>query len=236
MWVNTSSYTKVLRLLRKCLKFHRIQRRFQVIFFADAFGGHITVRSLYKMGAYGFWFVLLPAQLTWLLQPLDVKVFGYLKAFLRQRFITVPAQNFNDSLVLTAIRDVFAAVEKWFVNRSWAKAFDTLGLNGGIPPSSKHILVECGWTVFPPFVRTRPTTAVICSNTPKGRILHADALRRCMPPVYSLSSPLSANIQTMVSPSLTRGDHVEIRPEISQRRVLPPTFGRREHDSDHNSE
>ena len=56
MWVNTRLYTKVLRLLRKCLKLHRIQRRYQVIFFADAFGGHITVRSLYKMGAYGFWF------------------------------------------------------------------------------------------------------------------------------------------------------------------------------------
>ena len=188
------------------------------------------------MGAYGFWFVLLPAQLTWLLQPLDVKVFGYLKSFLRQRFITLRSQNADGHLILTAVRDVYAAVEKLFVNRSWAKAFDVLGLNGGMPPSDTHILIECGWTVFPTFVRTRPTTAVICSNTPKGRILHADALRRCMPPVYSLSSPLSANIQTMVSPSLTRGDHVEIRPEVSQRRVLPPTFARIDHDSDHNSE
>ena len=194
------------------------------------------MRSLYKMGAYGSWFILLPAQLTWLLQPLGVKVFGYIKAFLRQRFITVPAQNFNDSLVLTAIRDVFAAVEKWFVNRSWGKAFDTLGLNGGIPPSSKHILVECGWTVFPPIIRTRPTTAVICSNTPKGRILHADALRRCMPPVYSELSPRPANMQVTVSSSVTRGNHVEVQPEVSQRRVLPPTFALREHDSDHNSD
>ena len=32
MWVNTALYTKVLRLLRKCLKLHRIQRRYQVIF------------------------------------------------------------------------------------------------------------------------------------------------------------------------------------------------------------
>ena len=45
MWVNTALYAKVLRLLRKCLKLHRVQRHYQVILFADAFGGHITVRS-----------------------------------------------------------------------------------------------------------------------------------------------------------------------------------------------
>ena len=194
------------------------------------------MRSWYKMGAYGYWFVLLPAQLTWLLQPLDVKVFGYVKAFLRRPFITVAEHSFDDRLILTAIRDVFTAVRKFFVERSWAKAFDTLGLNGGIPPSRKHILLECGWTVFPSIVRTRPTTEIICSNTPRGRTLHTDALRRCMPPADSLSSLLSSDVGIMVPPSLIRGDHMAIEPAVRRRRVLPLTFLRIDHDSDHDSE
>ena len=232
MWVNTTLYTKVLRLLRKCLKLHRIQRRFQVIFFADAFGGHITMRSLYKMGAYGFWFVLLPAQLTWLLQPLDVKVFGYLKSFLRQRFITLRSQNADGHLILTAVRDVYAAVEKLFVNRSWAKAFDVLGLNGGMPPSDPHVLIECGWTVFPTFVRTRPTTAVICTNTPKGRLLHSDALRRCMPPVDSETASVSANTHMVAPISLAGDENVVVQPHNIRRRVLPPSFALGANDSE----
>ena len=104
MWVNTALYAKVLSLLRKCLKLHRVQRHYQVILFADALGGHITVRSLYKMGDYGFWFVLLPAQLTWLLQPLGVQTFAQMKSFLRHRFASVTENALNDSLILTCLR------------------------------------------------------------------------------------------------------------------------------------
>ena len=141
MWVNTTLYAKVLRLMRKCLKLYRVQQHYQVIFFADALGGHITVRSLYKMGDYGFWFVLLPAQLTWMLQPLDVQTFAQIKAFLRSRFISFTQGAVNDSLILTCLRDVFAAVRKYLVGRSWARTFDTLGLNGGIPPFGQTFLI-----------------------------------------------------------------------------------------------
>ena len=54
MWVSSKLHATVLRLLRKCLKRLRIQRRHRVILFADAFGGHITKESMRAMRNYKY--------------------------------------------------------------------------------------------------------------------------------------------------------------------------------------
>ena len=236
MWVNTDLYAKVLRLLRKCLKWHRVQRHYRVILFADAFGGHITVRSLFKMGDYGFWFVLLPAQLTWLLQPLDVQTFAQMKSFLRNRFASVPENNVNERLILTCLRHVFAAVRKYFVGRSWARAFDSLGLNGAVAPTSKHFFLECEWSQLPTINRGRPTQDIVSLNTPRGRTLHLVALRRCMPPEDTPPAPHAATSEPVISTGLAVASMVPIGEHATRRRVLPPTFFGANFDSDNASE
>ena len=171
-----------------------------------------------------------------LLQPLDVKAFAQIKAFLRRRFISVTQHGLNDRLILTAIRDVFAAVQKYFVGRSWARALDTLGLNGSMAPSSKHILLECGWNQFPPIFRTCPTSEIICHNTPRGRRLHTVALQRCMPPAEVVASLLSRAVALRIPPSVTGEELTDLEPFVRRRRVLPVTFFGIDHDSDNASE
>ena len=184
MWVSSKLHKKILRLLRKCLKRLRIQHTYKVILLADAFGGHITIESMQAMKDYGFFFVLLPAGLTWLMQPLDVQTFVQVKRFLRARYCALPLEGPPTRIVLQALRDVLAAIATYFVNKDWANAFDSLGLNGGRPPTSKHMHTELDWPTFPAIPRGRPTPEIIRMNTPGNRNLNTAAINGCLPPVW----------------------------------------------------
>ena len=148
---------------------------------ADAFGGHLTLRAMKKINKYRFYFVLLSAGLTWLLQPLDVQTFVCVKRFLRDRYAQVPEQEPEPRLILTSLRDLLAAIAKYFVHVDWSSVFDSIGLNGACQPYSKLILTELEWEAFPPIPRERPTEEVIRLNTPGGRRLHPDYIAGCLP-------------------------------------------------------
>ena len=180
MWLNTGIFRSILRLLRKILHHHHIQRRYKVILYLDAFGGHISIGSLQQMHAYHYWFVLLPASLTWLLQPLDVKTFALVKRFLRQRFLSYTSQAQDGPHILKALRDLIVAIERFFTNQDWSCAFIALGLSG-IPATSKTLLRELVWDAPPPVSRERPDEEAIRENTPRGRCLNAAAVRGAFP-------------------------------------------------------
>ena len=109
------------------------------------------------MRHYRFWFCLLPANMTYLMQPLDVQTFAQVKRFLRERFNSLPPDGIRVRLVLQALRDIIAAIRKFFGDYDWGFAFDSLGLNGFQPPYSSEILRELEWTSFPIYPRSRPT-------------------------------------------------------------------------------
>ena len=222
MWVSSKLHKIILRLLRKCLHRLRIQRLYHVILLADAFGGHITIESMAAMKDYGFYFVLLPAGLTWLMQPLDVETFVRVKRFLRARFGTVPETNAPTRIVLRALQDCVAAIMTYFVDKSWAHVFDSLGLNGAEPPTGKHLHRELGWLNFPPIPRERPTEAMIRINTPGNRLLHSEALKGCMPQVDS--APPSHPPAAPAAPSLAVTPSNSTDRLAPARRELPQTF------------
>lgn len=232
MWVSSKIWVVVLRLLRKSLKRLRIQRTYKVILFADAFGGHITVASMQAMKKYRFWFVLLPAGLTWLMQPLDVQAFVQVKRFLKARFMSLESATDPVRIVVQALLDCVAAVEEFFTTRDWSQVFDVLGLNGTTPPTSKHFLKELDWNVIPDFPRTRPTAQLIRKNTPRGRELNPAALAGCLPdlpeasPAHGGVSPAPAGAAAAApggaAPAPAPGWH---------RRRLPATFANVDLDS-----
>ena len=87
MWLNTKLFLDVLKLLKEIINHYEIQHTYQVMLFVDAFGGHISIPSFAMMKDCRFWFVSLPANLTYLLQPLDVKPFRMVKRFLSPKLL-----------------------------------------------------------------------------------------------------------------------------------------------------
>ena len=175
MWVTATLYATILRLLRKCMKRYNIQSQHRIIILADSFGGHTTVRALKAVRDYGYYFLLLSAGLTWLIQPLDVYAFVRLKRFMRERFMRV-VDDAGERLIFKTLKDLVSAIQVIFTNANWAHAFESLGLCGNCLPTSKTILAELEWRVFPPARRTRPTEEEICISTPRGRRLNRDGI------------------------------------------------------------
>ena len=122
MWLNTKIFIDVLNLLQAILDLYEIQQTHRCILYVDAFGGHTSIPTLKKMTDCHFWFVLLPANLTYLLQPLDVKTFRMVKRFLRERFASYATLAEDGQLIMKALRDILEAIQEYFTGRNWSSA------------------------------------------------------------------------------------------------------------------
>ena len=180
MWLNTKIFMDVLNLLRAILDLYKIQQTHRCILYVDAFGGHTSIPTLKKMKDCHFWFVLLPANLTYLLQPLDVKTFRMVKRFLRERFASYTTLAEDGQLIMKALRDILEAIQEYFTGRNWSSAFVSLGLSG-VTPTSNTLLRELEWDVVPEVPRSRPKKRDVRECTPGGRDLDRDALRGVFP-------------------------------------------------------
>ena len=56
---------------------------YQVIWLSDACKAHMAPEVMDAIACAGFWYCIIPANLTWLLQPLDVLTFVMLKRFMK---------------------------------------------------------------------------------------------------------------------------------------------------------
>ena len=73
-WVTTAVMKRYVRLLGRCLRASRRTRRF--IFFFDVFAAHATPSVLRNFALHDFWVCLIPARMTWALQPADTHLFS----------------------------------------------------------------------------------------------------------------------------------------------------------------
>ena len=132
--------------------------------------------------------------------------------------------------MLQALRDIVAAIRKYFVDYDWGYAFDSLGLNGAIPPTAREILSDLDWTSFPTFPRDRPTEEILRRNTPGNRRLDPVAIAGRLPRVGPVPAPAAA--AGPADPQGSAPHQAGVAAQVPQaRRRLPPTF-RPEADSD----
>jgi hypothetical protein len=125
-WMTAQLFSEVLRTVCRRVRDVRGDDVVIVVIF-DAAGSHVTNDVLEVAKGLGIVVLLIPGQLTWLLQMLDVKVFGRLKArlrveFMRERALSPDGRMPNHrwaSIAVDAVRDLL-------VNRTWQRSFDTM--------------------------------------------------------------------------------------------------------------
>ena len=76
-WVTTAVMKRYVRLLGRCLRAYCRTHRF--IFFFDVFAAHVTPSVLRNFALHDFWVCLIPARMTWALQPADTHLFSSYK-------------------------------------------------------------------------------------------------------------------------------------------------------------
>ncbi len=125
-WMTAPVFGVVLRLLRERVD-SILGQDYAVVLVFDAAGAHANKEVFQLAVSLNMVIVLIPGQLTWLLQMLDVKVFGRLKATLRQEFMRARMASATGHLEPHQWVDISVqAVDTLLVRTSWPRAFDSM--------------------------------------------------------------------------------------------------------------
>lgn len=111
-----------------------------IILTLDCDTNHLSVRTMAHLRRLGMIPLLVPAKLTWLLQLLDVFVFGLLKKDMRLEEVRSRESSTTGSLARRE-RMGFAAssIRRIIINRDWSAAFDKVGHGNSNRPSASHL-------------------------------------------------------------------------------------------------
>ena len=146
-WVDATYMITIMELLGKVLK--PFLNKFQPILLMDALPAHIAPTVFCAAAKSGIWVVIVPAKLTWLLQPADTHLFYKYKMYLRKRYLESMARCEEGALQLRAVlKAINDAVRYVCQAHEWGKAFD----GNGFGQRQRHVrraIVEAGELNFP---------------------------------------------------------------------------------------
>ena len=126
-WVNKDFLVSYVKLLAACLE--PFASDYQPILLWDALPAHCAPSVLRAAGRAGLWVVIVPAKMTWLLQPLDTHVFLRYKAYLRTAYQLARIAAVDGQLSIAQFLQVlYETIRKVLQGHRWARAFDENGL------------------------------------------------------------------------------------------------------------
>jgi hypothetical protein len=127
-WVNSDHMKTILTALRRNVT--RFNEDMKIILILDGAGQHISREVISHANRLGIVLLMIPVQLTWLLQPLDVYVFKEFKTTLLQRHLQQRRLN-NDGTLSTSdsLSCLTNTILSVLVNKPWDHIFAPLGLN-----------------------------------------------------------------------------------------------------------
>ena len=154
LWVETKAWNtapvmnRAVNIMAKTLQQHKVDR--QIILMCDVFRAHMT-RSVWKnMTRLRIFYMLIPAKMTWALQPCDTHVFSIFKRHLSDLSQAAALRNESGRVptveLVGLVGEVITTVLR---GRAWANAFAQIGLNGQQCNVSKRVLSKLGLAETP---------------------------------------------------------------------------------------
>ena len=124
-WNNSKLMQRILDLISKAVAG---RQDLQPVLILDVAPCHISREVMRKARSVGVWLVYVPAQVTYLVQPLDTHGFASFKVWLRQRYEDLRSAS-ADGVVdrLQWLRTLQVAKKLLFDPRSWTHAFQDTG-------------------------------------------------------------------------------------------------------------
>jgi len=127
-WVTTKLLCQIVRALAAALAAH--SDAVQVILCFDACRAHMATPVFSTCAAVHIWPLVVPARMTWLLQPLDTHVFALYKASLQKAFQATRVRQAHGHVALTdLLLCVYAATQQVLGGRPWSNAFASDGFS-----------------------------------------------------------------------------------------------------------
>ena len=116
------------------------------------------------------WPHLIPAKMTWALQPLDTHAFAKVKSKLVSTYQELQIAQSNPSRVHwdLMIKAVVKTAQKILCGESWARAFEHTGISGDVNLVSQNVLCKMGMTDAPVLSARLPTVIELQSIFPNS--------------------------------------------------------------------
>ena len=123
----------------------------------------------------GIWYTVVPAKMTWLLQPCDTHLFAAYKQHLKSSFSDQASQDGPDAVTTTAMIFLLCkTIRQVMQGRSWRTAFDACGCGLTQSSVSQATLATLGWAKVPKLPPCRPSLDGLTHIYPgRFRIPHA---------------------------------------------------------------
>jgi hypothetical protein len=130
-WVNSDVFRDILTAIRRAVRL--VRPNATIVLFMDGASQHISNACLAHAARLQIILVLIPSQLTWLLQPLDVIVFKGFKDLMRDKQTRSRVDSargiFTDS---TRIRVLGETIHETLVMQPWSSAFERTGISSSL--------------------------------------------------------------------------------------------------------
>ncbi len=176
-WMNERLAAQIVRWLRDSLS--DVLDEYHVVLVLDAFPAHTTPLVFRACTATAIWPVLVPAQATWLLQPLDTHGFLSYKVRLQRAYQEARLSTETGevriggllSCIVTAVRDALES-------RDWASAFTSDGFSPGQMGVSERVLNHLQLTGAASAPRERPSPEQLALCFPRNRVVPVAAIWR----------------------------------------------------------
>lgn len=132
-WHLTSGFNDVHSMMQWLRRIHTKIRQFdpylQIVLVFDAYTIHIADAVLQLCKRLGIRVIIVPARLTWLLQPLDAMVFQHFKRLLRDKVVAATLAAPQGGIPWPKHMSIVGeCVHTTFVQSSWATEMDKMGL------------------------------------------------------------------------------------------------------------
>ena len=176
-WIKVELLIVLLEMLRKILDAEKIEK--VPVLLLDCCQVHCNARVWRTAKRMRILLCFVPARLTWLVQPLDVKILARLKAFMRGRYRQVQMQNEQpDVSVVQLMLILIEGIRKVLQGKAWSSAFDECGYSSDCSSLSSSIRCVFGQEPGASFltVDAQPSEQQLLAIMPKKRSYDFGAL------------------------------------------------------------
>ena len=196
-WVQHSTMVEVVRALAAALGGDLRERR--VLLLLDACRVHMGVGFLRSCAARGILVHYVPAQLTWLLQPLDTHAFSKFKVVIGCEYRREVMKSGHCELS-AMLRIVAYAVRKVFQGTHWSRAFDSNGFGHHQARVRQTILERLEWEPAVGVSSRLPSLAQFTSIFPRRASLPLGDLLSCHRHRAAVAAPLPGPPEALEPP------------------------------------
>ena len=166
-WNNSAQLVLIVRIMGLILA--PLLPDWQPALYLDAAPLHLNEAALAEIAAAGFWYVVIPARLTWLLQPLDTHVFSRYKQYLRMRFADEVGGPSKRRAAFKMIQLTSAAARGVLQASRWRGAFAGDGLLGDQAELSSYARAQLDFDGMAPVLALAPSLATMRLRWPRNK-------------------------------------------------------------------